>query len=282
MKDPGSELWPTCVVMGDDAQELPDAVAVEEPLEIHVGGQPLVVTMRTPGQDEELTAGWLYSEGLLACREDLLELRAGAGDTAQHSASQLDDNVTSVRLRDERAVAAVRAARSFLSVAACGVCGKSAIEHVFARGLPALAPGRPRLDRAWLQALPDRMRAAQRVFSQTGGLHAAALFTANGALVALREDVGRHNAVDKVLGERLLAGALAAEAASLADTVLLLSGRAGFEIAQKAARAGIPVLAAVGAPSSLALRVAERVGMTVIGFLGPGRFNVYTGSDRVL
>jgi FdhD protein len=126
------------------------------------------------------------------------------------------------------------------------------------------------------------MRAAQRVFSRTGGLHAAGLFTANGALVALREDVGRHNAVDKVLGERLLAGALTADADSLSDSLLLLSGRVGFEIAQKAARAGIPVLAAVGAPSSLALRVAERVGMTVIGFLRPGRFNVYTGSDRVL
>jgi FdhD protein len=170
----------------------------------------------------------------------------------------------------------------FFSTSACGVCGKSAIEHVFARGLPSLPPGRPRLDRAWLESLPAPMRSAQRVFSRTGGLHAAALFVANGPLLVLREDVGRHNAVDKVIGERLLAGALSSGADALADTVLVLSGRAGFEIAQKAARAGIPVMAAVGAPSSLALRVAERVGMTVIGFLRPGRFNVYTGSRRVL
>lgn len=275
MKDPSTELWPTQIVADGVPQELPDPVVVEEPLELHVGGGPLVVTMRTPGHDEELAAGWLYGEGLLDSREDLLALRAGeAGDAA--------GNVVTVRLRDEHAVASARATRSFLSSAACGVCGKTAIEHVFSRGLPALEPGRPRLDRTWLEGLPEPMRAGQRVFARTGGLHAAALFAANGSLLVLREDVGRHNAVDKVVGERLLTGVLAAGAHSLADTVLLLSGRASFEIAQKAARAGIPVLAAVGAPSSLALRVADRVGMTVIGFLRPGRFNVYTGSGRVL
>lgn len=277
MKDPGVELWPTQIVADGVAQELPDPVVIEEPLELHVGGGPLVVTMRTPGHDEELAAGWLYGEGLIASREDLLELQAGAGAGAGGAG-----NVVMARLRDEGAVAAARAARSFLSSAACGVCGKTAIEHVFSRGLPALAPGRPRVDRAWLEGLPEPMRAAQRVFSRTGGLHAAALFAANGGLLVLREDVGRHNAVDKVLGERLLAGALEGGASSLADTVLVLSGRAGFEIAQKAARAGIPMLAAVGAPSSLALRIADRVGMTVIGFLRPGRFNIYTGSGRVL
>lgn len=275
MKDPSVELWPTQIVADGVAQELPDPVVVEEPLELHVGGGPLVVTMRTPGHDEELAAGWLYGEGLIASREDLLELRAEAGAGGA-------GNVVMARLRDESAVAAARAARSFLSSAACGVCGKTAIEHVFAHALPALAPGRPRLDRTWLEGLPEPMRAAQRVFSRTGGLHAAALFSANGGLVVLREDVGRHNAVDKVVGERLLTGALDGGASSLADSVLVLSGRAGFEIAQKAARAGIPVLAAVGAPSSLALRIADRVGMTVIGFLRPGRFNVYTGSGRVL
>lgn len=267
--DPAVELWPAQVVVDGAAQELPDPVVVEEPLEIQVGGRPLVVTMRTPGEDAELAAGWLFGEGLVDAREDLLAL-----DDAEACGTE---NVVAVRLRDETAVEAARAARGFLSASACGVCGKTAIEHVFARGLPLLAPGRPRVPRAWLEALPAQMRAAQRVFARTGGLHAAALFAAGGGLVVLREDVGRHNAVDKVVGERLLAGALP----GLADAVLVLSGRAGFEIVQKAARAGIALVAAVGAPSSLALRVAERSGMTLVGFLRPGRFNVYTGPERV-
>lgn len=269
MKDPGLELWPAHVVVDGAAQELPDPVVVEEPLEIQVGGRPLVVTMRTPGADAELAAGFLFAEGLVDAREDLLALADAAACGAE--------NVVAVRLRDEARVEAARAARGFLSASACGVCGKTAIEHVFARGLPGLAPGRPRVAPAWLERLPARMRAAQPVFARTGGLHAAALFAAGGGLVVLREDVGRHNAVDKVIGERLLAGALP----DLAETALVLSGRAGFEIVQKAARAGIPLVAAVGAPSSLALRVAERSGMTLVGFLRPGRFNVYTGPERV-
>lgn len=268
--DPALEQWPAQVVVDGAAHELPDPVVVEEPLEIQVGGRPLVVTMRTPGHDRELAAGWLFGEGLIEAREDLLALDDAAACGAE--------NVVAVRLRDERAVEAARAARGFLSASACGVCGKTAIEHVFARGLPLLPAGRPRIARAWLEALPAQMRAAQRVFARTGGLHAAALFAAGGELLVLREDVGRHNAVDKVVGERLLAGALP----GLADAVLVLSGRAGFEIVQKAARAGIPLVAAVGAPSSLALRVAERSGMTLIGFLRPGRFNLYTAPERVL
>lgn len=269
MKDPALELWPARIVMDGAAQELPDPVVVEEPLELQVGGRPLVVTMRTPGHDAELAAGWLFAEGLIQGREDLLAL----DDAAPRRAP----NVLAVRLRDEGAVEATRAARSFLSASACGVCGKSAIEHVFARGLPGLAPERPRVEAAWLERLPERMRAAQHVFARTGGLHAAALFAAGGELVTLREDVGRHNAVDKVVGERLLAGALP----TLSDCALVLSGRAGFEIVQKAARAGIPLVAAVGAPSSLALRIAERTGMTLVGFLRQGRFNVYTAPERV-
>jgi FdhD protein len=265
VSDPSVELWPARVVVDGAAQELPDPVVIEEPLEIQVGGRPLVVVMRTPGHDAELAAGWLFGEGLIESGEDLLALDEPA------------PNVVSVRVRDERPVAAARAARGFLSASACGVCGKTALEHVFARGLPALAPGRPVVARAWLEGLPARMRAGQRVFARTGGLHAAALFAPGGELVALREDVGRHNAVDAVVGERLLAGARA----DLADGVLALSGRAGFEIVQKAARAGIPVVAAVGAPSSLALRVAERSGLTLVGFLRAGRFNVYTAPERV-
>jgi FdhD protein len=270
VNDPSLELWPARVVVDGAAHELPDPVVVEEPLEIQVGGRPLVVTMRTPGHDAELAAGWLYAEGLVDAREDLVELADAAACGAE--------NVVAVRLRDERAVDVARAARAFLSASACGVCGKTAIEQVFARGLPLAPAGRPRVARAWLESLPERMRAAQRVFARTGGLHAAALFAAGGELVALREDVGRHNAVDKVIGERLLAGALPA----LADAVLVVSGRAGFEIVQKAARAGIPLVAAVGAPSSLALRVAERSGMTLVGFLRPGRFNLYTAPERVV
>jgi FdhD protein len=270
VKDPALELWPARIVADGAAQELPDPVVVEEPLELQVGGRPLVVTLRTPGHDAELAAGFLFAEGLVDAREDLLALESGG--TGGRSA-----NVVVVRLRDEARVEAARAARGFPSVSACGVCGKTAIEHVFARGLPGLAPGRPRVAPAWLEGLPERMRAAQPVFARTGGLHAAALFAAGGELVVLREDVGRHNAVDKVIGERLLAGALD----DLADTALVLSGRAGFEIVQKAARAGIPLVAAVGAPSSLALRIAERSGMTLVGFLRPGRFNLYTGPERV-
>jgi FdhD protein len=267
LRDPAFELWPARVVVDGAAHELPDPVVIEEPLEIQVGGGPLVVTMRTPGHDRELAAGWLFGEGLIEAREDLLALADGAAAGGE--------NVVAVRLRDERAVEAARAARGFLSASACGVCGKTAIEHVFARGLPLLPAGRPRVARGWLEGLPARMRAAQRVFARTGGLHAAALFAADGELAVLREDVGRHNAVDKVVGERLLAGA------RLDDAVLVLSGRAGFEIVQKAARAGIPLVAAVGAPSSLALRVAERSGMTLAGFLRPGRFNLYTAPERV-
>jgi len=282
-RDPATEAWPATIVLDGVRQELPDPVVVEEPLEIRVGGAPLVVTLRTPGHDRELAAGFLYAEGIVHQRSDLVELR-GADETAPGGASD-GANRVEVRLRAGLGPDPTRAARSFLATAACGVCGKTAIDQVFARGLPAIAPERPRIAPGWLEALPGHMRAAQRVFARTGGLHAAALFDgaraaqpgARPALQVLREDVGRHNAVDKVVGERLLAGEL-----PLHDAVLVLSGRAGFEIVQKAARAGIPVVAAVGAPSSLALRVAERSGMTLIGFLRPGRFNLYTGSGRLV
>jgi FdhD protein len=255
-------------VVDGRATELPDPVAVEEPLELRLGETPLAVTMRTPGHDAELAAGFLYGEGLVETRDDLLAVRdARAGG---------DANVARIELAPGLEAAARAQARGFLSTSACGVCGKTAIESVFAKGLPLLEAGRPRVARDVIESLPARMREAQRVFARTGGLHAAALFDAEGALLVLREDVGRHNAVDKVVGERLLAGAL-----PLRDALLLLSGRAGFEIVQKAARAGVPLVAAVGAPSSLALRTAERTGMTLVGFLRPGRFNLYTAPERV-
>lgn len=268
-----NEEWPAAIVVEGRSEELPDPVAIEEPLALRLASTngedtPLVVTLRTPGHDREITAGFLYGEGWIETARDLLTI-----DDAEACGIE---NVVRIGLAPGLEARARAEARSFVATAACGVCGKTAIESIFAKGMPLLEPGRPRLDRAILEALPARMRAAQRGFAKTGGLHAAALFDPDGVLQVLREDIGRHNAVDKVVGERLLAGAL-----PLHDAVLVLSGRAGFEIVQKAARAGIPIVAAVGAPSSLALRMAERSGMTLIGFLRPGRFNLYTGSDRI-
>jgi FdhD protein len=277
VSDTPFEQWPTLHVVDGRGEELPDPVAIEEPLEIRLlppvatdgeESQPLTVTMRTPGHDAELVAGFVYGEGLVDAREDLVELR---DPTATGVA-----NRAAFRLRPELDLAARRSARSFLSTSACGVCGKTAVDEIFVRGIPLTERGAPRIARSVLEALPETMRHAQRGFAKTGGLHAAALFDARGELVLLREDVGRHNAVDKVIGARLLAGAV-----PLRDAVLVLSGRAGFEITQKAARAGIPIVAAVGAPSSLSLRMAERSGMTLVGFLRPGRFNVYTGPERI-
>ena len=269
-----TEEWPVVIVASGRRAEMPDPVAVEEPLELRVAtagsdaDAPLVVTMRTPGHDAELAAGFLYGEGLVESAADLASIEDAAACGVE--------NVARVRLRPGLDLAGFAQQRSFLATAACGVCGKTSIESVFARGLPLIAAGRPRVPASVLEALPARMRAAQRGFARSGGMHAAALFDATGRLVTLREDVGRHNAVDKVIGERLLAGAL-----PLRDAVLLLSGRAGFEIVQKAARAGVPIVAAVGAPSSLALRTAERSGMTLAGFVRPGRFNLYTGAERI-
>jgi FdhD protein len=268
-----SEEWPVSIVVDGRREELPDPVAIEEPLALRLASAgrddtPLAVTMRTPGHDRELTAGFLYGEGWIENARDLVSI--------DDSDACGIDNVVRIALAPGLEDRARAEARAFVATAACGVCGKTAIESIFVKGLPLIEPGRPRLRRAVLEGLPARMRAAQRGFAKTGGLHAAALFDGDGSLAVLREDVGRHNAVDKVVGERLLAGALPPR-----DGVLVLSGRAGFEIVQKAARAGIPIVAAVGAPSSLALRMAERSGMTLIGFLRPGRFNLYTGSDRI-
>jgi FdhD protein len=285
LSDVDFEAWPTTHVIDGRSQELPDPVAIEEPLEIRLlppiathGEESiaLAVTMRTPGHDAELVAGFLYGEGLIDAREDLALVRDPTATAVENRAE--------FRLRPDLDLAARRSARSFLATSACGLCGKTAIEQVFVRGVPALDRDAPRIARSVLEALPERMRHAQRGFAKTGGLHAAALFDSAGALLVLREDVGRHNAVDKVIGARLLAGALRHDGAgghSLCDTVLMLSGRAGFEITQKAARAGIPVLAAVGAPSSLSLRMAERSGITLIGFLRAGRFNLYTAPERI-
>ena len=250
-----------------------DLLAVEEPLEIRIGGTPLTVTMRTPGDDIDLAVGFLFGEGLLNPPVDLRQIR------------MCDQNVADVTLEPAalppvrevaRAADARRAQRNFLTTSACGVCGKESIESIRVRSRYDIAADPVRVSPGVLAALPDRLREAQRVFASTGGLHAAGLFTADGTLLMLREDVGRHNAVDKVIGWALREGRL-----PLAGHVLLVSGRASFELVQKAAVAGIPVLAAVSAPSSLAAGLAEEAGLTLVGFLRGTSMNAYTGTHRL-
>ena len=250
-----------------------DLLAVEEPLEIRIGGQALTVTMRTPGDDLDLAAGFLFTEGLLSPTVDLRQIRMCDENVADATleASDLPGSTALDRATDAR-----RAQRNFLTTSACGVCGKESIDAIRVRSRYDVAADPVRVAPGVLAALPDRLREAQRVFASTGGLHAAGLFTADGTLLVLREDVGRHNAVDKVIGWALRAGRL-----PLTGCVLLVSGRASFELVQKAAVAGIPVLAAVSAPSSLAADLADEVGMTLVGFLRGPSMNAYTGVERI-
>jgi FdhD protein len=259
------------------ADQRADLLAVEEPLGIRVDGTALTMTMRTPGDDVELAAGFLVGEAMVRSAEDIAEIKicdgvsCGHGD---HGDGELG-NIADVRLAPGIAVPP-GARRSFMTTSACGVCGKTSIEDICVRPHAPLAADTTRFDPAVLAALPDRLREAQRVFSRTGGLHAAGLFSAGGELIAVREDVGRHNAVDKIVGWALLNDKL-----PLAGRVLLVSGRASFELAQKAVLAGIPLLAAVSAPSSLAADLAEEAGLTLIGFLRGPSMNVYTGASRL-
>jgi FdhD protein len=251
-----------------------DTLVVEEPLEIRVGGRALAVTMRTPGHDMDLAAGFLVSEGVIARRDDLPAIRYCAG--------AVDGDVNTYNVLDCVLGAHVpppdpSLERSFYTTSSCGLCGKASIDAVRTRS--SYDPGGDDLvlDPAVLAALPDRLREAQQVFDATGGLHAAGLFTPAGELLVLREDVGRHNAVDKVVG-----WALREDRLPLAGTVLMVSGRASFELVQKAWMAGIPAMAAVSAPSSLAVDLANESGMTLVGFLRGDRMNVYAGGQRVL
>ncbi|SDT00909.1 formate dehydrogenase accessory sulfurtransferase FdhD [Actinopolymorpha singaporensis] len=252
-----------------------DVVATEEPLEIRVGWpgaapRSLVVTMRTPGADFELAAGFLRSEGLLTDPDDVVRLAYCTDPTLR---SEQRYNVVTADLA--RPLPDAPTARYGAATSACGVCGKESLDELELRGCSSVAPG-PELDSALLCALPDRLREAQNVFSRTGGLHAAGLFTADGTLVRAREDIGRHNAVDKVVGWAFLERRL-----PLAGHILVTSGRAGYEICQKALAAGIPFVAAVGAPSSLAVDLAERFGMTLVGFLRGERYVAYTHPERL-
>ncbi len=256
------------------ARDAADRVVGEEPLEIRVGDRPLAVMMRTPGDDLDLVAGFLLTEGIVSSPRDLLRLEpAPARDGESHPR-----NAVVVTLAPGVSVPEERWKRAIAASAACGLCGKVAIEDVIVRAPPVRSAVRVR--RATLLALPGRLRAAQPLFSETGGLHAAGLFDAGGRLLVAREDVGRHNAVDKVVGH--LARTRAPGAPAAEDTILLASGRAGFEIVQKALVARIPVVAAVGAPTSLSVDLARRGGMTLVAFLRPGGFSVYAGEERVL
>jgi FdhD protein len=250
-----------------------DLLATEEPLEIRLRWQvegvwqeePLTITMRTPGHDLELAAGLLYSEGIVRRREHIASLAVG-------------DNSNSVVavLAPGHQLDLKRYQRHFYSTSSCGVCGKMAIESLQLLYRPVLPAAVASLQPVMVQALPEKLRAAQALFAGTGGVHAAGLFSATGELLVLREDIGRHNAVDKLLGARLLADDVCMD-----DTVLLVSGRAGFEVVQKALAANIAVLLAVGAPTSLAVDMAQAAGMTLVGFLKKTGFNCYSGAERL-
>lgn len=250
-----------------------DALAAEEPLELRVNGRALAVTMRTPGQDVELAHGFLLSEGVIGSAEDVSIARfcEGTGPDGMNTYNVLD-----IALADGVPPPDTGVERNFYTTSSCGVCGKAALDAVKlkTRHSPALDP--VRVTPEALTGFPDALRERQKVFESTGGLHAAGLFV-NGELLVVREDVGRHNAVDKVLGWAVLQHLV-----PLRGAVLMVSGRASFELVQKAAMAGIPVLAAVSAPSSLAVELAEEQGMTLIGFLRGDSMNVYTGGERVL
>lgn len=253
-----------------------DTLATEEPLEIRLvrpGGEvvPVAVTMRTPGADFDLAAGFLFGEGVLDGPDQLQAIRycVGAADRPQRY------NIVQAVLSSAAEYDEATLQRNFYATSSCGVCGKASIEAVLRPTRP-VGSGPATVSARTLTELPERLRGMQRVFDRTGGLHAAALFDPSGELLALREDVGRHNAMDKVVGAAFLARDL-----PLGDRIGLVSGRLSFELVQKAARAGLPILAGVSAPSSLAVELARNAGMTLVGFLRGSRFNVYTGAERI-
>lgn len=266
-------------VTGRDVSAEADVLAIEEPLEIRLGygsrsgrtHRAVSVTMRSPGQDFDLAAGFLFTEGILGSPEQMEEIRScGPVQVGGHR------NVVRVEMRSDLNVDLARLERHFFTTSSCGICGKTSLEAVRVGRRAVIPPRRGWIDPNIIHRLPEPLRAAQATFDRTGGLHAAGLFTEDGSLVNLREDVGRHNAVDKLIGSEFRAGRL-----PLNHCILLLSGRASFELVQKAMMAGIPLLAAVGAPSSLAVELARDCGMTVLGFVREGHFNIYSGAERI-
>ncbi|MFF3495553.1 formate dehydrogenase accessory sulfurtransferase FdhD [Streptomyces sp. NPDC002795] len=252
----------------------PDTLVAEEPLEIRLNGKPLAITMRTPGDDFPLAAGFLVSEGVLGSADDLQNIVYCAGATEDGSNTY---NVVDVRTTPGVVLPDITLERNVYTTSSCGLCGKASLDAVRTTARFPIADTPPlRIAPELLSSLPDRLRADQRVFERTGGLHAAALFDEEGQLVDIREDVGRHNAVDKLVGR-----ALQNDELPLSRSILMVSGRASFELAQKAVMAGIPVLAAVSAPSSLAVDLAAETGLTLVGFLRGSSMNVYAGEDRI-
>jgi len=258
------------------ASERSDVLAAEEPLGIRVRGQALTMTMRTPGDDFDLAAGFLVSEGIVRHPGDIASIRLCDGTSCGHAGHDGTGNIVDVDLRPGLEVAPA-ARRNFMTTSACGVCGKASAAELFVAPSVDINQDRAVIPVGKLAEMPDVLRAAQRVFASTGGLHAAGVFGPDGGLLAVREDVGRHNAVDKVVGWALGQGRL-----PMRGCVLLVSGRASFELVQKAVLAGFPVLAAVSAPSSLAADLAAEAGLTLVGFLRGESMNVYTHGDRVL
>lgn len=262
------------VVEDGHARVQPDTLATEEPMEIRLisGGarQTVAVTMRTPGADFELAAGFLYGEGIVSSPEDILKISycVDVGPEQRY-------NIVNVELREGRSYDPRPLERHFYTTSACGVCGKASLEQLELRGCPVISPG-PEISAEAIYSLPEKLREAQGLFDATGGLHAAALFDEEGKLVALREDVGRHNATDKLVGWALLE-----ELLPLSEHIVMVSGRSSFEILQKCLTAGVPIVCAISAPSSLAVDVARRFNMTLVGFLRGNRFNLYSGYERI-
>ncbi len=264
---------PVQKIEGDSRSPFQDLLAVEEPLEIRLGDRSISITMRTPGHDFELAAGFLFSEGIVRDASQISKIDWSHIENG--NPRQLGNSVT-VELNPGVEVDLDRLSRHFYTTSSCGVCGKASIEAIMAQGCPVLPRNFPVVESGVVHGLPDALRRAQPVFERTGGLHAAALFSPDGTLQLLREDVGRHNAVDKLIGAEMRAGHT-----PLSNYLLFVSSRASFELVQKALMAGIPILAAVGAPSSLAVETAQRFNLTLLGFVRDNRFNIYSGASRI-
>jgi FdhD protein len=256
--------------------EKSDFLAVEEPVEIRLGlyekeSKSISITMRTPGNDFELAIGFLFTEGIIQSKDQIKNI-----DYAKVWEPEKEENIVLVEIVEGVEIDFLRLERHFYTSSSCGVCGKASIDAVKFSGMKEIPQKHPVFDHKLIHSLPDLLREKQAVFDDTGGLHAAALFDNSGKLHLLREDVGRHNAVDKLIGAALLN-----DMTPLHDFLIMVSGRASFELIQKSLMAGIPLLAAVGAPSSLAISLAEEAGMTVMGFVRDGRFNIYSGAERI-